>query len=81
LDVRNKRGADIGLDHHMTMGILRIKIQKVKRKNINRKKYNVKKLEDAECQSILKTKLREEMSSLRYKIPEGEGDTEKNGRE
>jgi exonuclease III len=35
LAVRNKRGADIGSDHHMIMGILRIKIQKFKRKNIN----------------------------------------------
>jgi hypothetical protein len=70
------RGADIGSGHHMIMGILRIEIQKVKRKNINRKKYNLKKLEDNECQKIFKTKLREEVSSLRYKIPEGEGDIE-----
>jgi hypothetical protein len=76
LDVRNKRGADIGSDHYMFMGVLRIKIQKIKRKNINRNKYNLKKLEDTECQKILKTKLREVVSSLRYKIPEGEGDIE-----
>ena len=41
LDVRNKRGADIGSDHHMIMGILRIQVQKFKRKTINRKKYNL----------------------------------------
>jgi hypothetical protein len=76
LDVRNKRGADIGSDRHMIVGILRIKIQKVKRKNINRKKYNLKKLEDTECQIILKIKLREDVSCLHYKIPEGEGDIE-----
>jgi hypothetical protein len=30
LDVRNKRGADIGSDHHMIVGVPRIKVQKVK---------------------------------------------------
>ena len=30
IDVRNKRGADIGPDHHMIMGILRIKVQKLR---------------------------------------------------
>jgi hypothetical protein len=36
----------------------------------------LKKLEDTECQKILKTKLREEMSSQRYKIHEGEANIE-----
>ena len=54
LDVWNKRGADIGSDHHMIMVILRIKTQKVIRKTINRTRYNLKRLEDTECQRHLK---------------------------
>jgi exonuclease III len=57
LDVWNKRGADIGSDHHMIMGILRIKAQKIIRKTINRRRYNLKKLEDMEGQKTFKTKL------------------------
>ena len=48
LDVRNKGGADIGSDHYMIMGILRIKTQNVIRKTINRRRYNLKRLEDIE---------------------------------
>ena len=59
LDIHTKRDADIGSDHHMIMGILRIKVQTVKRKVTNRKKYNLKKLDDNECQRILKAKIRE----------------------
>jgi len=57
LDVRNKRGADIGSDHHMIMGILRIKTEKVIRKTINRRRYNLKRLEEIESQKAFKTKL------------------------
>ena len=58
LDVRNKRGADVGTDHNMIMEILRIEVQNVKRKVTNRRKYNLKKLDDTECQRILKAKIR-----------------------
>jgi hypothetical protein len=71
LDVRNKRDADVGSDHHMIVGILKIKAQKVKRKTTNRKKYNLKKLDDIECQWMSKAKLREGASSLRYVTSEG----------
>jgi len=71
LDIRNKRGADVGSDHHMIMGILRIKTQKVIRKTINRKRYNLKRLEDTESQKTFKTKLREGASTLRYERCEG----------
>jgi len=71
LDVRNKRGAETGSDHHMIMGILRIKTQKVIRKTINRRRYNLKRLEDIECQKTFKTKLQEGASTLRYEVYEG----------
>jgi hypothetical protein len=53
------------------MGILRIKAQKVKRKTTNRKKYILKKPDDIECQRMLKAKLREGASSVRYVTSEG----------
>jgi endonuclease/exonuclease/phosphatase family metal-dependent hydrolase len=53
LDVQNKRGSD----HHMIMGILRIKVQKVKRKATNRKKYNLRKLDDSDSQRTFKARL------------------------
>jgi hypothetical protein len=71
LDVRNKKGADIGSDHHMIMGILRIRSQKVIRRTINRWRYNLKRLEDTERQKTFKTKLREEAPAIRYEIHEG----------
>jgi len=71
LDVWNKRGTDIGSDHHMIMGIFRVKTQKVIRKTINRRRYNLKSLKDIECQKTFKTNLREGASVLRYEIPEG----------
>jgi predicted Holliday junction resolvase-like endonuclease len=54
----------------MIMGILRIKVQKVRRKVTNRKKYNLRKLEDSDCQRTVKVKLREGASSIRCKVPE-----------
>jgi hypothetical protein len=57
--------------HHMIVGILRIKTQKVIRKTINRRRYNMKRLEDMECQKTFKTKLREGASALRYEVHEG----------
>jgi hypothetical protein len=71
LDVRNKKGADIGSDHHMIMGILRIRTQKVIKRTINRWRYNLKRLEDIECQKTFKTKLREGASTLRHETYEG----------
>jgi len=59
LDVRNKKGADIGSDHHMIMGILRSRTHKVIKRTINRRRYNLKRLEDIESQNTFKTKLRE----------------------
>jgi hypothetical protein len=51
LDVRNTRGADIVSDRHMITGILRIKVQSIKRKATNRK--NLRKLEDSDGQRTL----------------------------
>jgi hypothetical protein len=70
LDIRKMRSVDICSDHHMIMGILRIKAQKAKCKITNRNKYNLK-LDDTECQRMLQAKFREAASSLRYVASEG----------
>jgi hypothetical protein len=43
LDVRNKQGADVGSDHHMIMGILKIYISRGRKITSDRKKYDVRK--------------------------------------
>jgi hypothetical protein len=46
LDVRNKRGADIGSDHHLMRANFRFKLLTAKKKfEIMGKKYNVQKLQ------------------------------------
>jgi hypothetical protein len=54
----------------MFMGILRIKVQRVRRKGTDRKKYNLRKLEDSDCQRTVKVKSREGAYSIRCKVPE-----------
>lgn len=57
-DVRNKRGADIGSDHHLLVGSLRIKFTNVpKTENCPRVKYKIAKLKSTEqhaafCQAL-----------------------------
>jgi hypothetical protein len=44
LDVRNKRGADIGSEHHLVVADFRLKILATRKFETRRKKYNVQKL-------------------------------------
>jgi hypothetical protein len=47
LDVRNKRGADIGSDNHLVMAKLKLKIQAYKRRARHpRKRYDIGRLEE-----------------------------------
>jgi hypothetical protein len=49
LDVRNKRGADIGSDHHLMMAEVQIKITAAKKKfESPRKRFDVKKVQNQE---------------------------------
>jgi len=46
IDVRNKRGADIGGDHHLMIANFRFKILATRKKiEKRRKKYNIQKLQ------------------------------------
>jgi hypothetical protein len=49
LDVRNKRGADVGSDHHLLVATLRINMKRVIKRNTSistRRKFNIGKLQD-----------------------------------
>jgi hypothetical protein len=57
--VRNKRGADIGSDHHLTIANFRFKILASKKKfETRRKKYNVKKLQKPSIREEIKLELK-----------------------
>jgi hypothetical protein len=45
LDVRDNRGTDVGSDHHLIMGIMRIYIDRRKKVRVSRRKFDLKKLE------------------------------------
>lgn len=62
-DVRNKRGADIGSDHHMLMGSLRIKFTKaLDTQRCPRVKYKIAKLKSAEQRDAFSRTLREKLT-------------------
>jgi endonuclease/exonuclease/phosphatase family metal-dependent hydrolase len=49
LDVRNKRGADVGSDHHLLVATLKINMKRVIKRNIiisTRRMFNIGKLQD-----------------------------------
>ena len=64
LDVRNKRGADIGSDHHLVVAKLKLKIQAYKQRAQHpRKRYNISRLEeDKKIQEYFKL----EMTDFKY---------------
>uniref|UniRef100_A0A336M488 CSON002588 protein n=1 Tax=Culicoides sonorensis TaxID=179676 RepID=A0A336M488_CULSO len=64
LDVRNKRGADIGSDHHLIIGDLRLSVKTVPNRKTNlRKKYEIAKLKSDAHRSAFSTTLREKLAN------------------
>lgn len=62
-DVRNKRGADIGSDHHLLMGNLRIKFTNAPNiQKCPRVKYKIAKLKSAEQRDAFSRTLREKLA-------------------
>jgi hypothetical protein len=64
LDVHNKREANIGSDHHLLMGIIRIFIKRNEKKHTCRRKYNLMKIKVPDIQDSLKGKLQEAISKV-----------------
>jgi hypothetical protein len=66
LDVRNKRGADVGSDHHMIMGILKIYTSRGRKIISDRNKYDVRKIGMPDIRNLLRALLQESIASMRY---------------
>jgi hypothetical protein len=65
LDVRNKRGADIGSDHHLMIADFRFKILATRKKTeTRRKEYNVQKLQMPSVRVEFKLELKNRFSVL-----------------
>jgi len=65
LDVRNKRGADIGSDHHLMIADFRFKILAARKKTeTRRKEYNVQKLQIPSVRVEFKLELKNRFSVL-----------------
>jgi len=63
--VRNKRGADIGSDHHLMIANFRFKILAPRKKfETRRKKYNVQKLQMSSVREEFKLELKNRLSVL-----------------
>lgn len=66
LDVRNKRGADVGSDHHLVVATLRLKIASIRHIHQKRRiKYNFDKLKDKEMQQHFSLELSNRFQQLR----------------
>lgn len=58
LDVRNKRSADIGSDHHLIYGEIRLKVAAIRTKNEQlSRKFNIEKLTFAERRDLFKREI------------------------
>jgi hypothetical protein len=63
--VRNKRGADIGSDHHLMVADFRLKILATRKKfETRRKKYDVQKLQTPSVRDEFKLELKNRFSVL-----------------
>ena len=71
-DVRVKRGADIGSDHHLVIGKIKIRLAKVVKRKSLRTRFNTKKLQESEVRDTFVIKLQNRFESL-YTEEEEEG--------
>jgi hypothetical protein len=64
-DVRNKRSADIGSDHHLVVAKFKMKTQAYKRTGQLRKRYDISKLKyDANVRESFKTEMKNRFQAL-----------------
>jgi hypothetical protein len=70
LDVRNKRGADVGSDHHLIIGITRIYIDRRKKVIVSRRKSDLKKHEHPDNSEQFRAGLQNSIAQIR-KVQDG----------
>ena len=63
-DVRVKRGADVGSDHHLVIGKVKIRLAKLAKKKVGRIRFNTKKLRDGDVRDTFVIKLQNRFESL-----------------
>ena len=61
--MKTRRGADVGSDHFLVVGKIRLKISKVQRQ-FGRKKYNIQKLKEDETQQMFNIEVRNRFQVL-----------------
>ena len=73
LDVRVKRGADVGSDHHLVVADLKVKLKAYRdRADRPSHKYNVHSLKDKAEAEVYRFELRNRFSELRRRISRGD---------
>ena len=64
LDVKVKRGADVGSDHHLVTAALRLKLRRSGPKPTGQKRYDIEKLRDPKTRSSFVLQLRNRFQAL-----------------
>ena len=80
-DVRVKRGADAGSDHHLLLAKVRLRIAKVKKGETYRVRFEVSKLRDPEIRDMFKLTLHNRFEALQQVIEEAELPVDKEWRQ
>jgi hypothetical protein len=75
-DVRNKRGADIGSDHHTIVANFKMKICAAKKFETKNKPFYVNKLQDTAIQEKFKLELKNQYQVLNSLIAQEDGEQE-----
>ncbi|KAL0187117.1 hypothetical protein M9458_018787, partial [Cirrhinus mrigala] len=64
LDVKVKRGADVGSDHHLVTALIRLKLQSTDRKTTMRKHFDVSRLRDTKVKAVFVVQVRNRFQAL-----------------
>jgi len=73
LDVRTKRGAEVGSDHHLVMALVKLKLKKSGTKPATRKRFDIQRLRDERLRSAFVDNVRNRFQLLQDLIDEQEG--------
>jgi hypothetical protein len=64
LDVRVKRGADVGSDHHLVLAVLKVKLRKAGTRKTGRQQFDVERLQDPKVKSSFVLQLKNRFQAL-----------------